>query len=97
MKGRLLLHTKEIKKDEIVEIKIWLVPKSEAKPHGVKFSIAYIKSGRRLICYDNAESKGYHRHYSEKEEPYAFKDIWTLLNDFKRDVKRIRGRSWDED
>jgi len=91
------LHTKEMKGDEIVEAKVWQVPKSDDKPHGVKFSIVYIKNGKRLIGYDNAEGRGYHRHLPDREEAYRFVDIWRLLDDFKQDVQDIRGEEWDED
>jgi len=97
MKAKLVLHTKEMKGDEIVEVKIWQVPRSGDKPHGVKISVVYIKNGKRLIGYDNAEGRGYHRHESGREEAYRFVDIWKMLDDFKKDVKRIRGREWDED
>ena len=93
MKAKLLLYTKEIKGDEIVEIKIWQLPKTRQ----VKFSVVYIKSGKRLMGYDNAEGKGYHRHCGEKEETYHFENIWKLLEDFKSDLKRLRRRDWDED
>lgn len=91
------MHTKEMKGDEIVEAKVWQVPKSGDKPHGVKFSIVYIKNGKRLIGYDNAEDRGYHRHLTDREEAYRFVDIWRLLDDFKQDVQDIRGEEWDED
>lgn len=97
MKAKLILHTKEMKGDEIVEAKVWQVPKSGDKPHGVKFSIVYIKNGKRLIGYDNAEDRGYHRHLTDREEAYRFVDIWRLLDDFKQDVQDIRGEEWDED
>lgn len=97
MKTTLILHTKEVKGNEIVEIKIWQVPKSKDKPHGVKYSIVYVKGDKRLIGYDNAEGKGDHRHFLEKEEPYLFTNIWDLLNDFKKDLKKLRGRDWNED
>jgi hypothetical protein len=97
MKANLFLHTKEIKGDEVVEIKIWQVPKTIDKPHGVKFSLVYIKSDERLIGYDNAEGKGYHRHFLDKIEPYRFIDIWKLLDDFKKDLRKLRRRDWDED
>ena len=45
------------------------------KPHGVKISVVYIKNGKRLIGYDNAEGRGYHRHESGREEAYRFVDI----------------------
>jgi len=97
MKAKLILHTKEMKGDEIVEAKVWQVPKSGDKPHGVKFSIVYTKNGKRLIGYDNAEGRGYHRHLPDREEAYRFVDIWKLLDDFKKDVQGIRGEEWDED
>lgn len=92
-----ILHTKEIKGDELVEIKIWQVPKSEDKPFEVKYSIVYIKDGKRLLGYDNAEGKGDHKHYEDIEVPYEFTDIWELLNNFKKDLKKITGGDWDED
>lgn len=96
MKATKILHTKEIKGDEIVEIKIWQVPKSKDKPHGVKYSIVYIKGGEKILGYDNAEGKGDHRHYKDKEEPYVFNSIWDLWRDFKNNLKKIRGGDWDE-
>jgi hypothetical protein len=96
MKAKLLLHSKNIKGDEMVEIKIWQVPKSEDKPHGVKFSIVYVKGGKRVPGYDNGEGKGYHKHYLAEEEPYPFADIWRLLDDFKKELRGIRGKDWDE-
>jgi hypothetical protein len=50
-----------------------------------------------LPGYDNAEQKGYHRHFLNKEEPYDFVNIWHLIEDFKSDLEKIRGRKWDED
>jgi len=96
MKATLLLHTKTIKGDEVVEIKISQVPKSAEKPHGVKFSVVYVKGGKRMLGYDNAEGKGYHKHFLDREEPYRFVDIWELLDDFRRDLQQIRGGDWDE-
>ena len=96
MRAVKILHTKEVKGDEIVEIKIWQVPKSKNTPHGVKYSIAYVKRGKRLVGYDNAEGKGDHRHYRDKEEPYKFNSMQDLLRDFKRDLRELRGGEWDE-
>lgn len=97
MRAKLFLHTKEIKGDEIVEIKIWQLPQADDKPHHIKFSVVYIRGGKRLLGYDNAESKGFHRHFEEREEAYQFVNMRKLLDDFKRDLKRLRGRDWDED
>lgn len=96
MKARLVFHTKTIKSDELVEIKIWQMPKSLDRPHGIKFSAVYVKGGKRLLGYDNAEQKGYHRHFLDKEEPYKFVSIRKLLDDFMKDIETIRGRKLDE-
>lgn len=96
MSANLLLHTKQMQGDEIVEIKIWQMPKSEDRPHGVKISLVYVKGGKRLLGFDNAEGKGYHKHVEGREEPYRFVDVWKLLADFRRELKKMRGRDWDE-
>jgi len=96
MRATKILHIKEIKGDEIVEIKIWKVPVSEDKPNGVKYSIVYIKSSERLLGYDNSEGKGDHRHYGDKEGSFRFTGFRDLLRDFKNDLKKIRGGDWDE-
>jgi hypothetical protein len=96
MVAALVIHTKEIKEDEIVEIKVWRVSRTKHTPDGVKISVVYVKNGKRLIGYDNAEGKGYHRHFMDQEEPYAFSDVRALLGDFKKDIRTIRGRDWDE-
>ena len=97
MPAKIILHTKQIKEDEIVEIKIWQLPESKSRTHQVKFSIAYVKNGKRLIGYDNAEGKGFHRHVGGKEETYNFVNIGKLLEDFRRYLTRERGKDWDED
>jgi hypothetical protein len=96
MAADLVIHTKEIKEDEIVEIKVWRVPRTKNMPDGVKISVVYVKNGKRLIGYDNAEGKGYHRHFMDLEETYQFSDVQTLLEDFKRDTRAVRRRDWDE-
>jgi hypothetical protein len=69
---------------------------STERPHGIKFSVVYVKGGKRLFGYVNAEQKGYHRHFLDKEEPYQFVSIRELLDDFRNDLETIRGRRWDE-
>ena len=49
MTAKLVLHTKQIKEDELIEIKIWQLPESKSRTHQVKFSIVYVKNGKRLI------------------------------------------------
>ena len=89
MKGKLIQHYK-VREDSgnIVEIKMWQVAPSEDKPHGFKYSLVYIVNGQRDIGYDNAEGKGDHRHYGDKEMPYEFKGLKTLVRDFERDMEK---------
>ena len=42
-----------------------------------------------LVRYDNEHGKGDHKHVTGQEEPYHFKDISTLLDNFWEDVERI--------
>jgi hypothetical protein len=95
MKTELVFHQKVTgEKGDTVEIKIWKLPGSTPdKPHGYRYSMAYILNGRRVIGYDNAERKGDHRHYQNKEEPYQFKTIEKLFQDFYRDIKRFNDES----
>ena len=91
MKARLIYHVKEIVADgDIIEIKIWQVPKSKDKPHGMKYSFAYIRKGKRLVGYDNAEKKGDHRHLGDREMPYEFKNVDQLFADFYQDITVLR-------
>ena len=65
------------------------MPKSEDKPHGYKYSLVHIRSGNRVVGYDNAEGKGDHRHYGDKEMPYKFKGINKLFEDFYKDLREV--------
>lgn len=91
MSSELILHDKVKEEDGgIIEVKVWSVPVTIDRPHGYKYSLVYVKDGRRIAGYDNHEGKGDHRHYSDKEEPYKFKSIDQLFEDFMRDVRRFK-------
>lgn len=91
MVTKLLFYRKNIEPNGyIVEMKIWQVPYSKDKPHGIKYSLVYIREGKRIVGYDNAERKGYHRHYKGREHPYQFKDVDTLIEDFYKDIEKVR-------
>lgn len=66
---------------------------TEDKPHGYKYSLVYVVDGERVVGYDNAEVKGDHRYYKDKEEPYKFRDIDKLFEDFYNDVRRIKNEN----
>ena len=91
VKSKLLKHNK-FKEDSgnITEVKIWQIRPSADRLHGYKYSLVYIVNGKRVIGYDNSESKGDHRHYGNKEERYEFKGIDKLFDDFHNDIRRVR-------
>lgn len=96
MKGRKIFHQKKRYTDgSIIEMKIWQVKPDMDRPHGLKYSLAYIEKGKRIIGYDNAERKGDHRHYGQKTQGYDFNGVDRLMDDFLKDVSDRRKR--DED
>ena len=89
-RAELVLHEKQVGQDgSIIEIKIWSVPSVSSYPHGVKYSLVYIHGGKRVLGYDNAHGHD-HRHYRGRSRLYSFKNIRTLLKDFRRDLARIK-------
>jgi len=89
----LLIRKRVYPNGDIVEIKAWSVGKSKDKPHGVKYSLVFIRDGKRVIGYDNAEGKGDHRHYKGREHRYAFRGIDELIRDFFEDIRRYKDES----
>ncbi len=65
--------------------------------HFYKYSLFYGKPGERLVLYDNERGKGYHRHYGKREEAYSFRDLATLIADFRTDVERLRETGCEQD
>jgi hypothetical protein len=73
----------------ILQIRVWrLQSPSLERPHGLKYSLFYGRPGERIVAYDNEAGKGDHRHYRDREEPYAFTTLGQLLRDFDEDVRR---------
>lgn len=93
-KASLLVHEKaELPGGFIVEIKIWRLPAmSEERPHGLKYSLFFGLHGQRLVAYDNEAGKGDHRHLREIEEPYRFRSMDGLVEDFWHDVEEEYAR-----
>ena len=89
-KAVLLYRDKAVLPDDaIVEMTIWRLPTPDAgRPHGLKYSLFYGRPGERIVGYDNEAGKGDHRHYRDREEPYAFTDVETLVADFLADLRR---------
>jgi len=91
--SELIFHEKRILSEkELVEMKIWRVPKSEDFPDRVKYSFVYVKNKERILGYDNERGKGHHRHYKNEETKIDFKDPETLLNQFKEEIEELKRR-----
>jgi Family of unknown function (DUF6516) len=86
-----------------VQIRAKRVPPTEAKPHGIDYSLClHAPDGGRLVCYDNAHpvrsarppagkmsERNDHRHKGDVVSPYAFVNAEGLMNDFWTDVYEI--------
>jgi hypothetical protein len=91
MEAKLIFYRKNIEPNgDIVEMKIWKTPSSKRSPSGLKYSPVYIREGKRIMGYDNAEDKGHHRHYKGREFAYDFRDVDKLVKDFYEDVEKVR-------
>jgi hypothetical protein len=79
------------------------VPVSEAKPHGLDYSLTlHGPDGARLVGFDNAHAVRLtqgpstkrakikdHRHRLKTVRPYEYKDAATLLVDFWAEVESV--------
>ena len=55
----------------------------------------YIINGKRAIGYDNAESKGDHKHYKGREYPYKFQGLDKLWKDFMHDIEQLTEEDYE--
>ena len=93
MKAALFLRDRQIIPNEeaIIEVVIWQLPRIlPGSGHGFKYRLAFVVRGECVLRYDNEAGKGDHKHVGHREEPYAFIDTDTLLDDFYRDVAAWR-------
>lgn len=91
--GQCLFHEKVTdEQGDLFEAIIWKVPVSSKYSQGVRYRLAFIRSGESTpaVLYDNHHPKGHHRHYRQRTEPYEFLDVDRLLQDFRNDVQRVK-------
>jgi len=98
--AKLRYHLKRIfPEGDIMEIKIWEVPRSEDFPEGVRYSLVYIKmdeeGARRVLGYDNERGKGHHRHHFGREERISFHGWEELVRMFLDDVRKLRREMYE--
>ena len=83
-------HKEKFPNGDIIEIKVWNVPKTKLQTEGVSYSMVYIRNGIRIIGFDNFELHGHHKHVFGRIIPYAFVDIWKAIEDFNAEVDKVR-------
>ncbi|WP_456330183.1 toxin-antitoxin system TumE family protein [Archaeoglobus sp.] len=90
-----LLVNRRITNDhgDIIQVRIWRVPKSDDFPEGVKYSMVYIRvkgeKYERVLGYDNERGKGHHKHFFGEELPIKYTGIDKLVEMFFEDVRRV--------
>lgn len=98
MRAKLLRREKETDADgDLLEEVVWEVPKSPRNPEGVRYRLAFIPAGylKPAILYDNHHPKGPHVHRGDREDPYLYRDVERLAEDFLSEVaawRRLRGK-----
>jgi hypothetical protein len=94
MVAQLLHHSKYFYRDGAIrEMILWKLPtKTKFNRHGFKYRLYYgLEDGTSIVRYDNEKGKGDHRHFGDREEPYFFKNVDTLIADFLKDIETTRG------
>lgn len=91
MKASLVHQFKQAYGGGRIEGVIWQVPLPvPPSEHSYKYRLVYVVAGMRRVGYDNERGKGDHRHLGEREIPYQFVDVPTLIGDFIKDVEAIQ-------
>jgi hypothetical protein len=93
MPARLIYHEKFVYANgSIREMVLWQLPAaSVTRPHGLKYRLYFGQAdGTCLVRYDNEIGKGDHRHFIDRETPYRFKNVETLVADFLSDIETVR-------
>ena len=76
MKARLIRRIREAHRRGFIEGVIWEVPQPVLPSgHRIKYRLAYVAEGVRVVGYDNERGKGDHRHLGDTEKSYRFKNV----------------------
>ena len=91
MKAQRIFYHKEVMSGGVIEMVIWQLPELTAeRPHGLKYRLVYAVDGERVVGYDNETGKGDHKHLDQRELPYRFVDVATLVADFYTDIRSYK-------
>ena len=76
----------------IIQAVVWELPiPLKGSPHHYKYRLYFGLHGECLVRFDNEQGKGDHKHVMGEEAPYIFRDIPTLLKDFRHEIERAGG------
>jgi|SRR6185369_5094472 len=77
----------------IIQAVVWELPiPLKGSPHRYKYRLYFGRHGECLVRFDNEQGKGDHRHVMGVEASYSFRDIPTLLKDFRGEIERVGGK-----
>ena len=84
MAAQLISRFKNITPDgAIIEWVVWQLPRPvPPSEHGFKDRAVYIVDGQRVVGFDNERGKGDHCHLDGQEQPYEFRGVEQLVEDF---------------
>jgi hypothetical protein len=79
----------------LYEIVLWQVERGARHPEGVRYRLAFIRSGESTptLLYDNHHPKGPHRHVGARQEPYRFTTVGQLVADFTSEARKLGGET----
>ena len=84
------------KKNNLIEIVAWKVPKSKSYPEGIKYSFTFVHDDKRITAFDNFNNEWHHKHYLDKKEAYNFKSLEDTANQFFALVEKFEEIDGDE-
>lgn len=77
----------------ILQAVVWELPiPLKGSLHRYKYRLFCGLQGKCLVRFDNELGKGDHKHVMDLESPYLFRDIPTLLQDFRDEIRRAGGK-----
>ena len=84
------------KKNNLIEMVAWKIPKSKFYPEGVKYSFTFVHKNKRTIAFDNFNNEDNHKHYLNKKESYKFKSLENTANQFFKLVEEFEKKQGEE-
>ena len=84
------------KKNNLIEMVAWKIPKSKFYPEGVKYSFTFVHKNKRTIAFDNFNNEGHHKHHLNKKETCKFKSLVETANQFFKLLEEFEKTQGDE-